>query len=183
MTTSVFHVFLPNLFTTYYKLNLAASSNISSIGAITMAIFSLIFAYFTSITNAVRILRTALFGMTAVLLLICFTPINISQILQHNTIWLYLLITLISIILSGVNGIFFGILAGLFPTQVRFSGISICYNIAYILGAGLTPLWATSIMHFTGSYNIIIFVCALVTLISLINTVRVKNLSMALTIK
>lgn len=176
LTTSVFHVFLPNLFTTYFKFSLSTASNISCVGAATMAVFSLFFAYLTRYINVVTILRVGLISLIALLALVLFDVVNLSAMLKNNVTGLYLIVIAISIALSGVNGIFFGILAGLFPTQVRFSGISFCYNMAYILGAGLTPLWTSSVIQITGTYKIIIAVAIAVACVSLVNTILVKKL-------
>lgn len=176
LTTSVFHIFLPNLFINYYKFNLDAASNISSIGALTMAIFSLLFAYCTCYINIITMLRLSLISLIIIFGLIIANILNLSTMLQHNIMELYLIVGLISIALAGVNGIFFGILASLFPTEVRFSGISVCYNLAYIIGAGITPLWTSSIIQLTGNYKIIVVVCVIVAIISLINTIAIKKL-------
>ncbi|KQR00688.1 MFS transporter [Arthrobacter sp. Leaf145] len=58
-----------------------------------------------------------------------------------------------------------------FPTQVRYTGISLSFNIGTILGGGLTPLLATSLIASTGNLLapgfILIGACA-VALITLI---------------
>ncbi len=168
LMTSIFHVFLPNLFISYFNLDINISSNISSIGAVTMGIGSVIFGYLTKYIKWISILRVGLIGLIVIFIVIISQAINISA---NNVYILYLLTIIISIALSCINGVFFGILANLFPTQVRFSGVASCYNIAYLLGAGMTPLWAVGIIHFTHDYKIIIEICLIATLIGLINTI------------
>lgn len=172
LTTSIFHVYLPNLFVTYFNFDLATAAGISSAGAITMAIFSLIFAGLTAWINPVVILRTALGGMTLIFLAIYGGWLNIA-----TPGALYIWVVIISLVLAGVNGLFFAILADLFPTQVRYSGIAVCYNIAYILGAGITPLWTSSILEFSHNYSDIMLVCLIIAVISLINTYNIKKLT------
>ena len=125
-------------------------------------IFSLLFAFLTGYFNVVTILRIGLASLIIILGLILFNLIDLSDMLKHNIYGLYIVVITISIALSGINGVFFGILASLFPTKVRFSGISFCYNIAYIFGAGLTPLWTSSVVQITGSYHIIIAVTVVI---------------------
>lgn len=177
LTTSVFHVFLPNLFINYYKFSLSTASNISSIGAATMAICSLIFAYLIRYINVVAMLRVGLSSLIIILVLIVTDILNLNQMLKQDVTGLYIVVGFISLALSAVNGIFFGVLATLFPTQVRFSGVSFCYNIAYIFGAGITPLWTSSVIQLTGNYKIIIAVCIFVAVISLANTLQIKKLA------
>ncbi|MFN7095055.1 MAG: MFS transporter, partial [Burkholderiales bacterium] len=180
LTTSIFHVFLPNLLVTYSHFSLNTASNLSAIGATTMAIFSLLFAYLTCYIAAIWLLRWGLISLILLLSLMLSNIINLPEMLNHNATGLYIVISLISVTLSSINGIFFGILASLFPTRVRFSGISICYNFAYIIGAGLTPLWTSSLLHLTGKYEYIIAVCVIVSVISLFNTYLIKRYAILL---
>lgn len=174
--TSVFHVFLPNLFIAYFHLSMNASANVSTIGAITMAVFSLIVAYFTRITNVFIWIRSSIGGLFVAMLILGFNVIDLKLLLSQNTTMLYVIVFVISLLLSGVNGLFFGILANLFPTEVRFSGVSASYNFAYILGAGLTPLWTSGLLKVTHGYQMIIWVCAVIVLVGFINTIYLKYL-------
>lgn len=137
-----------------------------------MAVFSLIFAGLTKWINPMVILRTALSGMTLIFLAIYSGWLNVT-----TPSMLYLWVVIISLVLAGVNGLFFAILADLFPTQVRYSGIAVCYNIAYILGAGITPLWTSSILEFSHNYSDIMLVCLIIAIISLANTYNIKKLT------
>ena len=170
LTTSVFHIFLPNLFITYFHLTQAVSSNITAIGALTLAISSLIIAYFSRYISPIIIIRTAITGLIIVMTIITLNIVNLQALIQHNVNGLYLVVFIISLLLAGVNGLFFGMLASLFPTNVRFSGVSVCYNFAFILGAGLTPLWTSSILSMTHNYQYITGICLIVALIAFINT-------------
>lgn len=172
LTTSIFHVFLPTLFVTYYHFELSQTAGISSIGAITMAIASLIFAYAVKYVNPITILRLSLTTLVIIFAAIALELINLGQIDK-----LYMWVIIISFVLAGVNGIFFAILADLFPTKIRYSGIAVCYNFANILGAGITPLWSSSILEITHSYHIIIVICLTIAFISLVNTFNIKKLT------
>ena len=171
LTTSIFHVFLPNLFVTYFHFELSQTAGVSSIGAITMAVASLLFAYSTKFIRPITILRISL--LTLSIIFICIY----SDIVTLKTIEsLYIWVVIISFVLAGVNGLFFAILADLFPTTIRYSGVAICYNFAYILGAGITPLWSSSILEITHSYHQIILVCMIVAIISLVNTANIQRI-------
>lgn len=176
LNTSIFHIFLPNLLTSYYKLSINNTTNMSVIGALVMAVFSLMFAFIVRFMIVISVLRISLCGLIFVLLI---TYLNINQIngsLQYNLFSLYFIVIIISITLAGVNGLFFGILASLFPTKVRYTGISFSYNLAYIIGAGLTPLWTSLIIEKTNSYNSIIAVCLFVAVLTLLSTIQLNKL-------
>jgi len=63
-------------------------------------------------------------------------------------------------------------LSELFPVEVRYTGASIAFNIAGILGASLTPYLATSLAmsHGLGSVGIYLAAMALVSLLALLLT-------------
>lgn len=172
LTTSIYHVFLPNLFVTYFHFDISSTAGISSVGAITMACGSLLFAYLTKHINPIKLLQISL-----VLLCMIFAGISFNEIQLNSIHNLYFWVVVISFVLSGINGLFFGILADLFPTQIRYSGIAFCYNIAYILGAGITPLWTSSILEVTHSYHYISLICLIVAIISIVNSFNIKKLT------
>lgn len=49
-----------------------------------------------------------------------------------------------------VTGTFPAILADIFPTRVRFSGVALAYNLPYALVGGMAPLIATTLIRYTG---------------------------------
>lgn len=70
---------------------------------------------------------------------------------------------------SLVNGTFAAILADLFPTRVRFSGVALGFNVAFTIFSGTAPLVATSLIQQTGTSRAPAFVmigCALLTLVA-----------------
>ena len=61
-----------------------------------------------------------------------------------------LLLILAGVCASLVNGTFGVVLADLFPTRVRFSGIALGFNVAFTIFSGTAPLVATSLIRSTG---------------------------------
>ncbi|MFI6514108.1 MFS transporter [Spirillospora sp. NPDC050679] len=57
--------------------------------------------------------------------------------------------------------------AGFFPVAIRYSGTSVAYQLASLLGGGITPLIAASIFASTGTWMSITGYLTVVTLISL----------------
>jgi MHS family proline/betaine transporter-like MFS transporter len=170
-TTSIFHIFLPTVFVRYYNFNIADLAGISSLGAMTMALSSLFFSYITKYISPILIIRVSLLLLITLLFAISFNYFPINTL--HN---LYIGEFIISLLLAGVNGVFFGILADIFPIYVRYSGIAVSYNTAYILGAGIAPLWAEFILKNTHQYNLITIVCSVIALLSLLNTINLAKI-------
>lgn len=170
-TTSIFHIFLPTVFVRYYNFNIADLAGISSLGAMTMALGSLFFSYITKYISPILIIRVSLLLLITLFFAISFNYFSINTV--HN---LYIGEFIISLLLAGINGVFFGILADIFPTYVRYSGIAVSYNTAYILGAGIAPLWAEFILKNTHQYNWITIVCGCIAILSLMNTINLAKI-------
>jgi MFS family permease len=72
-------------------------------------------------------------------------------------------------ILAGlVNGTFAVLLTDLFPTQVRFSGVALGFNLAFTLFSGTAPLVATSLIQSTGMTTapaLVMVACGVLTFI------------------
>jgi MFS transporter, MHS family, proline/betaine transporter len=80
-----------------------------------------------------------------------------------------LLLVGIGLIAGLINGTYAVLLADLFPTRVRFSGVALSFNVAFTLFSGTAPLVATALIGRTGS-NVapvmILMVCGLLTLVA-----------------
>ena len=65
---------------------------------------------------------------------------------------------------SLVNGTFAVLLADLFPTRVRFSGVALGFNVAFTVFSGTAPLVATSLIRETGMNTapafVMVWLCA-----------------------
>lgn len=178
--TSVFHLFLPNLFIkNILHLSLQDSVGVSSIGAFTLSIFILLFAVFTYKFNPIRMVQLSIFGLIIVFILILKDYIIIDTLLR-----LYIVVIGISILIAGVNGVYAGLLVDLFPTEVRYSGVAVCFTLAATIGGGLTPLWTSAILEWAHSYKPIIWICLTTAVFCLISShhlsgylARHKNMS------
>ena len=147
ITTAIFHLFLPSLLVSTGKISIIYASNISSLGAISLAVFSVFCGYIARFVSVKKIIKYTVYSIT---ILICgYYFIFYNNISYFNIV---ILVVLISVLLAGVNGVFFGVLAKLFPTNIRFSGISTCFNCAYILGVGITPIWVNYIVNINSVY-------------------------------
>jgi MFS transporter, MHS family, proline/betaine transporter len=84
----------------------------------------------------------------AVLLMLLSYPAY--QALAGHTVNLYLLFALIGLIGAFANGTFGVLLADLYPTEVRFSGVAMSYNFAAAIFSGFAPLVIGSLLATTG---------------------------------
>ncbi len=162
ITTAIFHLLLPNILANQGKINIVDATNMSSIGAICLAVGSIIFGYLVKYIRVNSIIKFSIFSI--IILVSGYYFIFLKEITQFNFITF---IIAISLLLSGVNGVFFGVLSKLFPTNVRFSGISICFNCAYILGVGITPLWINYIVKINANNFLFDILIIYITLIIL----------------
>jgi MFS family permease len=165
LITSVFHVFLPNLFVKFLHLELSIAANISSIGALTVSAAIILSALLASKINPTTIVKLSIVGLIAVLILVLTGILPLD-----NLKMLYSVVILLSIFAGGVNGIYWGLLVDLFPVEVRYSGVAACFSLASLIGGGLTPLWTSSILALTNDYRYIITICLLVSILCLINS-------------
>ncbi len=60
---------------------------------------------------------------------------------------LWLLGVAAALVISLSHGVFAGIVADLFPTRIRFSGIAVSFNIAFSVFSGIAPLAATALVR------------------------------------
>ncbi|MFG1214532.1 MFS transporter [Xanthobacter flavus] len=89
------------------------------------------------------ILRAGSLGLVVVV-------IPLFALMANHGASIVLVLSLLSLVFSLASGIWPSILAGLFPTQVRFTGIALSYNVSVTLLSGFAPLAATALIAQTG---------------------------------
>lgn len=120
--------------------------------------------------------RHLILGFGAFLLAVTVVPIwgAISAGSNHLMLWL----SLLSLIFSIASGSWPGIVATLFPTRVRFSGIALSYNLSVTILSGFAPLVTSIMIDRTGmlaSPAIYITASAALTLLSTFFLPRLRN--------
>ncbi|MBV8455034.1 MAG: hypothetical protein JO122_00270, partial [Acetobacteraceae bacterium] len=90
---------------------------------------------------------------------------------------LVLLLGAASLAFSIVSGIWPSIVATLFPTRVRFSGIALSYNISITILSGFAPLAASALIARTGMLTAPATYIAACTLLTFAATFAVARLS------
>jgi MFS family permease len=86
-----------------------------------------------------------------------------------------LLLAALSLVFSIPSGIWPSVLAALFPTRVRFTGIAFSYNISVTLLSGFAPLSATVLIEHTGNLAAPAVYIAACTALSLVASFFVRG--------
>jgi MFS transporter, MHS family, proline/betaine transporter len=150
--------FLPNVMG-YTALEAIEAQNIGlavlSVGLITMAWLG------------DRMPRRWILGFGSLLLmLLSFSFFNAAA---DHSVNLILLFVLAGVAASFCNGPMAGVIADLFPTRIRFSGIAVSFNLAFSIFSGVAPLAAAYLVKATGSPAAPAYymtVCAAITFLS-----------------
>ena len=94
-------------------------------------------------------------------------------LVNHNNVMLSY--TIVSILSGGIAGSVSAYLTKLFPTDVRYSGISFCYNVGFALFGGLSPALATYLIHHSGNHNSPSYLIAIIFIIGIIGLLICKT--------
>lgn len=82
-------------------------------------------------------------------LLMLLAVVPLFMLMANHAASIILVLGLLSLVFSLASGIWPSILAGLFPTKVRFTGIALSYNMSVTLLSGFAPLAATVLIERT----------------------------------
>ena len=93
--------------------------------------------------------RSLLLGLGAGLLVLLSVPF--FRALIDRSVDAVALFVLAGLVASLINGTFAMVLADLFPTRVRFSGVAVSYNVSQTLFGGTVPLLAAVLVATTAS--------------------------------
>jgi len=132
------------------------------------SLLSLFFGYLSDFIS-VKKLMLAL-GLTTLLLAY---PIFAIYVYCPN---LYYLAFFASSILMGFSaGVAPSLLANLFPTKIRFSGIAASYNLGFAIFGGLTPFISLSLIYYTGIATMPALYLIILSLLSIIAVISTKK--------
>ena len=122
--------------------------------------------------------RPLILRFGAALLVVTIFPI--WSLIAAGSEHLVLLLGALSLAFSIVSGVWPSIVATLFPTQVRFSGIALSYNLSITVLSGFAPLAASGMIERTGMLTapaVYIAACALLTFVSSFPVARLSSRS------
>lgn len=90
--------------------------------------------------------KTWLLIISILSLIVAYPIFNIF--VKHNfSLWIPMLIS--TLIFGSIWGLIPPVLAEIFPTNMRYSGVAFAYNLGFAVFGGLTPLIAMALIHYT----------------------------------
>jgi len=113
-----------------------------------------------------RIPRRYILGFGALIMM--FLPFPFFSSLAARSTNIYLLFALTGLAASFVNGPMCALVADLYPTRLRFSGVAVSFNLAFSIFTGIAPLAATYLARTYSPAAPAFYMagCALVTLLA-----------------
>jgi MFS family permease len=122
----------------------AAASEAQYIGLIVLSLGMLVTAWLGD-----RFPRRIILGLGGLLLVVLAVPFFNAA--AERSVNLNLLFVMAGIVASLVNGTMAGVVADLFPTRIRFSGVAVSFNLAFSIFSGIAPLAAAELVKVLGS--------------------------------
>jgi MFS family permease len=140
------------IFPLSYLTTVAKSPRTTVLGAITLAAFVLIFTIPYSARLADRIGRKKLYiGFALVNGFVTFPALWLMQYSGSAAIASACIVVVLGILWAPVYGPQAAIFCDLFDTRVRYTGVSLVYQIGAIFSVSLTPLVATALLQANGN--------------------------------
>lgn len=96
-----------------------------------------------------RMPRRYLLGVGGLLLVVLAMPFFNAA--ANRTMSLNTLFIMAGVVAALVNGTMAGVVADLFPTRIRFSGVAVSFNLAFSIFSGIAPLVAAELVKTMGS--------------------------------
>lgn len=137
------YLFMPTYLTTYFNYPVAETMTINTV---MLSVFSIIIVFIGYMADKFGYLKLLRLGALGFILLSYFAY---SLFTLNNIIFVIIGTVLLSIISTLITGTFPNILVELYPTKVRYTGVALVYNLGFGVAGGLTPLIATSLIHWT----------------------------------
>jgi MFS family permease len=109
--------------------------------------------------------------------LLIVTILPIWSLIAAGSDHLVLLLGALSLVFSICSGIWPSIVATLFPTRVRFSGIALSYNVSITILSGFAPLAASAMIGRTGMLTAPAFYVAACAVLTFLSSFAVARMS------
>lgn len=161
-SNSLLFVVLPSYFSRVLHYSAGSLSVAQNAGIAAMAVSVFFFAWLSDAVPA-RIIHRVGTG------LVILGSIPLYEASISHSISLLTMFIVLGIVGGFVNGTYGYLLADLFPTQIRFSGVALSLNLATAFFTGMTPLIVTQLLRWTGSLTapaIYAVTCAAIALIA-----------------
>lgn len=143
--TIFLYLYWPQYLTKYFHYDFSTIMRINTIGTLILNVMILLGGWFSD-----RIGYHRLYLMIALSIIVFTYPLFLLFNL-HSVMWVMVSYTLFSILFGFIPGTYCAMIAMLYPTAVRYSGIAMSYNLAYAFIGGLSPLICTLLIHWFDS--------------------------------
>lgn len=166
---SLLFLYMPTYLSTFFHFSL---SKVMTLNTIMLSVFSfqvLLMGYWSDRVGYLKLMR---FGMIGFILL--SYPLYCLFTLQNDE-WMIIAVVSLALLSSFITSCFPSILVGLYPTQVRYTGVALVYNIGFAIAGGLTPLFATSLIHWTDNLLSPSFYLATLALLAFVVTFFMRS--------
>lgn len=172
--TVFLYLYWPQYLTKYFHYSLNDMMRVNTLGTLILNCTILIGGLISD-----RIGHRFIYIACAAFVAIFSYPLFLLFHLQSIS-WVIFSYVIFSILFGFIPGTYSAMLAMLFPTSVRYSGIALCYNLAYAFVGGLSPIICTLLIYLFDSimapafYLISVAICALITCYKGINTKKIS---------
>ena len=167
-------VSLVYLYITSYMMetHLYTEEMISYLTLTTLMLFSISCVVFGSLGDYLGCKRVYIVGT---ILLLIMSYVFYQALATASFVWISYIV--ISIICGMIVGNASPVIANMFPTEVRFSGIAFCYNVAFAIFGGLTPLIATALIEESGNVTAPSWILIVVSVFGVIGALLAKKVT------
>ena len=161
-------IFMPSMAKNYYALSLPVSTLFSILATLVTVCFVLLSARAAERVGG----RPLMIGANMLLVVVAWP---LFALVNLHPLYLLLAQVVMAMLLGVVQGPMMGLLITMFPPAVRYSGLSLAYNISYALFGGISPLLAATLLGYfphSGAPGLLLIGCALISLAGLLASSR-----------
>lgn len=166
---ALLYLFMPTYLSTFFDYPLAQTMTINTVMLMVFSSIIIGMGYIADKFGYIKIMRI---GMLGFVLLSYFA----YSLFTFNNMSLVIIATVIlSLMSSLITSTFPNLLVELYPTKVRYTGVALVYNLGFGVAGGLTPLIATSLIHWSHNRLAPSFYLMLVAGVAWIVSMYLKN--------
>jgi MFS transporter, MHS family, proline/betaine transporter len=166
----LFNLFIPAFLATFYQYDSSTIYAAMSIGLIWSGLCLVIFGWLSDHLGRTRLLR-----ISAIATMLAIVPI--FHLLGHNTFYALLMFNILyQTLIAGLAACYVPILTELFPTQTRFSGFALTYNLAFSVAAFI-PILLTWLANTTAYPPIVAWFFVIFACIPIIGSLLIKDMT------
>ncbi|WGL60465.1 MFS transporter [Pigmentibacter sp. JX0631] len=170
ISVTLYFLYLPNYFVTYYKFNLQDILKINTFSVLLYSFLIIIFGIIIDYINPKIILL-----ISCVLLVLFNIPVFLA-FKSSSFISIYIAYLFISFTNSAATAAGILMLANSFPTSIRYTGSAFAYNLAFGIFGGFTPLICTTLIESTKlKYSPAFYITGVALITLILNSLNSKN--------